>query len=324
MDFLAVVVMGAPIYIWGLFLALVATLLAIDLGFFHRSKRPAGIFESLAMSTVYVMIALGFGAWVWVQFGAEAGKIFLTAYIVEKTLSMDNLFAISLIFSTLGVPTAYQHRVLFWGIFGVVVLRAIMIGVGAALVAQFHWVLYVFGALLVATGIKMLASDVKPIDVESSPVLKFLRTRLRVTPGLIGQRFFVRQTNTATGQSRIWATPLFVALVSIEIIDLIFAVDSIPAVFAITTDPFIVYTSNIFAILGLRSLYSALAAVLSRIAYLKQALALVLMFIGSKLFVADAMGWDKFPASISLAITVGLIVGGALYSLYRTRRLAAN
>jgi tellurite resistance protein TerC len=210
--------------------------------------------------------------------------------------------------------------VLFWGILGVIVLRAIMIGLGATLVAQYAWVLYVFAVFLIATGIKMLVMGDKLPDIENNPVLKLMRRTLRITPGLHKERFFVRQPDPATGRIFTWVTPLFVALVLIEIVDVIFAVDSVPAIFAITTDPFIVYTSNIFAILGLRALYFALAAVIGRFAYLKQALALVLIFIGSKIFVADLIGWEKFPASVSLSVTIALIAGGVLYSLYKTRQ----
>ena len=231
---------------------------------------------------------------------------------------MDNVFLISLIFTYFAVPRIYQHRVLFWGILGVIVLRAIMIGLGATLVAEFSWILYVFAAFLIATGIKMLLLGDKIPDIESNPVLRLLRRTLRITPALHEERFFVRQPDPATGHTVLWVTPLFVALILIEIVDLIFAVDSVPAIFAITTDPYIVYTSNIFAILGLRALYFALAAVIHRFKYLKVALALILVFIGGKFFVAGIAGWEKFPASISLGVTVALLAGGIGYSLWRT------
>jgi tellurite resistance protein TerC len=199
------------------------------------------------------------------------------------------------------------------------VLRAILIGAGATLVAEFHWLLYVFAAFLIATGIKMLVMGDKLPDIENNPVLKFMRRTMRITPELHKEKFFVKQMDPASGRLVTWATPMFVALILVEVVDLIFAVDSIPAIFAITTDPYVIYTSNIFAILGLRALYFALAAVIDRFIYLKQALALVLVFIGSKVFVADLMGWDKFPASVSLGVTVGLLAGGIIYSLFRTR-----
>ena len=319
MEFLTGVIMGKPIWMWALFMGIVLTLLVLDLGVLHRKIREISIKESLVMSAFYIAIGLLFGAWVWYSLGDQSGKEYITGFLVEKTLAMDNVFIISLIFTYFAVPAQYQHRVLFWGILGVIVLRAIMIGLGAALVAEFSWVLYVFAAFLVATGIKMLVVGDKVPDIESNPLLKWMRRTMRITPQLHQEKFFVRKPDPATGTLVTWATPLFVALILIEIADLIFAVDSVPAIFAITTDPFIVYTSNIFAILGLRALYFALAAVIDRFKYLKQALALVLIFIGSKVFVAGIMGWEKFPASISLSVTLAIIAGGVIYSLYRTR-----
>jgi tellurite resistance protein TerC len=217
------------------------------------------------------------------------------------------------------VPREYQHRVLFWGILGVIVLRAIMIGLGAALVAEFSWVMYIFAVILIATGIKMiLMMDSKP-DIENNPVLKFLRKRLRVTEQLHGQKFLVRQPDPKTGKLVLWATPLFLCLVLVEIADLVFAIDSVPAIFAITPDAFIVYTSNIFAILGLRALYFALAAVVHRFHYLKYALSIVLIFIGAKIFLGDWLFDGKVPAMLSLSVTGGLLAGGVLYSLWKTR-----
>jgi tellurite resistance protein TerC len=320
MEFLDGLFLGKPVWMWTIFLAIVLLLLILDLGVLHRKQREIGIAESLWMSAFYIAIALIFGAWVWYQLGPQRGTEYVTGFLVEKTLAMDNVFVISLIFTYFAVPRIYQHRVLFWGILGVIVLRAIMIGLGATLVAQYAWVLYVFAVFLIATGIKMLVMGDKLPDIENNPVLKLMRRTLRITPGLHKERFFVRQPDPATGRIFTWVTPLFVALVLIEIVDVIFAVDSVPAIFAITTDPFIVYTSNIFAILGLRALYFALAAVIGRFAYLKQALALVLIFIGSKIFVADLIGWEKFPASVSLSVTIALIAGGVFYSLYKTRQ----
>jgi tellurite resistance protein TerC len=263
-------------------------------------------------------MGLAFGGWVWWLMGAQAGLEYLTGFLIEKSLALDNVFVIALIFGYFAVPPAYQHRVLFWGILGVIVLRAIMIGLGAALVSQLAWVLYLFGAFLVATGIKMLViADAMP-RIEDNPVLRFLRRRLRVTPELHGQRFLVRLPEPATGRPVTWATPLLLALVLVEVADLVFAVDSVPAIFAVTQDPFIVYTSNIFAILGLRALYFALAAAIHRFRYLKYALALVLVFIGTKIFLVGVIG--KLPAWISLAVTIGLLAGGVLYSLWRTAR----
>lgn len=319
MDILHDLVLGKPVWMWTLFAALVTGMLVLDLGVLHRKSREIGVRESLWMSAFYIAVALAFGLWVWVSLGAQSATEYVTGFLVEKTLALDNIFVISLIFTYFAIPAAYQHRVLFWGILGVIVLRAIMIGLGAALVAEYAWILYLFAIFLVATGVKMLVLGDKLPDIEANPVLRLLRRTMRVTPRLHGKRFFVTEPDPRTGKAVLWATPLFLALVLIEIVDLIFAVDSVPAIFAITTDPFVVYTSNIFAILGLRALYFALAAVIGRFKYLKQALALVLVFIGGKIFVADLMGWEKFPASVSLGVTLALILGGVLYSLYKTR-----
>lgn len=318
-DLAVQAVMGKPLWMWAIFLGIILVLLAMDLGLFHRKARAIGVTESLLLSSFYIAIALAFGAWVWVALGAQAGTEYVTGFLIEKTLAIDNIFLISLIFTYLAIPASLQHRVLFWGIVGVIVLRAIMIGLGATLVAQFSWILYIFAVFLIATGIKMLIMRNHGPDIENNPVLKLIRHTLRVTPSLHGERFFVKQPDPNTGRRVLWVTPLFVALLMIEVVDLIFAVDSVPAIFAITTDPFIIYTSNIFAILGLRALYFALAAIIDRFAYLKQALALVLVFIGSKIFVADIFGWEKFPASASLGVTITLIAGGIVFSLYRTR-----
>jgi tellurite resistance protein TerC len=308
---------GAPAWAWLAFAVVVITLLALDLGVLHRHDREIGVGESLALSAGYIGIALAFGAWVWWAFGATAGTEYLTGFLIEKSLSMDNVFVIALIFSYFAIPRRYQHRVLFWGILGVIVLRAILIGLGAALVSRFDWVLYIFGAFLVATGIKMWwLADHLP-DIANNPLLKFLRRHLRVTHELQGNAFVVRAPEPVSGRPVLWATPLLLALVLVEAVDLVFAVDSVPAIFAITTDPFIVYTSNIFAILGLRALYFALAAMIHRFQYLKYALALVLVFIGSKIFLVGIIG--KVPATASLAVTFGLIAGGVVVSLWKTR-----
>ena len=323
MDAFHELVMGKPLWMWALFMAVVLALLVLDLGVFHRKTHEIGVKESLLLSGFYITIGLAFGAWVWINLGALSGKEYLTGFIVEKTLSMDNIFVISLVFSYLGIPRLYQHRVLFWGILGVIVLRGIVIGLGALLVATFGSVLYVFALLLIATGIKMLFLGDHTPDIHKNPVLKLMQRLMRITPELHGNRFFVQRPDQKTGVVVTWVTPLFVAMVVIEIVDVIFALDSVPAIFTITTDPFIVYTSNIFAILGLRALYFALAAVIVRFSYLKPALALVLVFIGSKVFVADLAGWEKFPAAISLGVTVALIAGGIAYSLWRTQRQPA-
>ena len=296
------------------------TLLALDLGVLHRGNREIGVKESLLLSAGYISMGLLFAVWVYFQKGSDASMDYVTGFLIEKSLSMDNVFVIALIFSFLAIPREFQHRVLFWGIMGVIVLRAIMIGLGAALIAQFSWILYCFGAFLVFTGVKMLFARVDHApDLENNRFVKYLRRHLRITKELHGQRFLVRLPD-ASGKRMLWVTPLFLALILIECADLVFAVDSVPAIFAITQDPFIVYTSNIFAILGLRALYFALAAMISRFIYLKYALALVLVFIGSKIFLHDVVG--KVPAEISLSVTIGLLIGGVLLSLWKTRASA--
>ena len=313
--------LGKEVWVWLVFISIVATLLAFDLGVLHKDDREIGVRESLLLSGGYISVSVMFGAWIWWYLGAQSGMEYMTGFLIEKSLSMDNVFVIALIFTYFAIPRKYQHRVLFWGILGVIFLRAIMIGLGAALVSEFSWVLYLFGVFLIFTGIKMwIIADHVP-DVANNPLLKFMRKRLRVTPGLEGNAFFVTKPDPVTGKAVRWATPLFLALVLVEFVDLVFAVDSVPAIFAITTDPFIVYTSNIFAILGLRALYFALAAMIHRFKYLKYALALVLVFIGSKIFLVGIIG--KIPPSFSLSVTVGLIAGGVIVSMWKTRRLVA-
>ena len=316
-PFFAADFMGTPAWVWLTFIGIVIALLAFDLGVLHKDDHEIGVRESLLLSAGYISVALVFGAWVWWYMGAQSGMDYYTGFMIEKSLSMDNVFVIALIFSFFAIPRQYQHRVLFWGILGVIVLRAIMIGLGATLVSQFSWVLYLFGAFLIFTGIKMwIIADHMP-DIANNPLLKFLKRHMRVTDGLRGNAFWVHEPDPASGKVVRFATPLLLALVLIEFVDLIFAVDSVPAIFAITTDPFIVYTSNIFAILGLRALYFALAAMIHRFKYLKYALALVLVFIGSKIFLVGITG--KIPAVISLSVTFGLIAGGVLVSLWKTR-----
>jgi tellurite resistance protein TerC len=317
LDVLQSPFLGKAAWVWLVFAGTVVTLLALDLGVLHQDDREIGVRESLFLSAGYIGMALLFGGWVWWYLGAQSGTEYFTGFLIEKSLSMDNVFVIALIFSYLAIPRQYQHRVLFWGILGVIVLRAIMIGLGAALVSEFSWILYVFGVFLVFTGIKMwIVADHMP-DIANNPLLKFLRKRMRVTPQVEGNAFFVHRSDPATGRTVRWATPLFLALCLVEFIDLVFAVDSVPAIFAITSDPFIVYTSNIFAILGLRALYFALAAMIHRFKYLKYALALVLVFIGTKIFLVGMVG--KFPPAISLTVTFGLIAGGVIVSLWKTR-----
>lgn len=319
MEFLFNIVMGKPIWMWVTFMSIVFILLAFDLGVLHRKTKEISIKESLWLSAFYISISLIFGAWVWFELGDQSGKEYLTGFIVEKTLAMDNVFIISLIFTYFAIPHKYQHRVLFWGILGVILLRGIMIGLGATLVAQFSWILYIFAVFLILTGIKMLFMGDKLPNIEDNPLLKFLRKNMRVTNELHGNKFTVQLVDKNTGKKTTYMTPLMVSLILIEFVDLIFAVDSVPAIFTITLDPYIVYTSNIFAILGLRALYFALAAIIHRFKYLKPALAWLLIFIGSKTFIADAMDMEKFPADISLAVTFAIIGAGVIVSLYKMK-----
>ncbi|PTA68330.1 TerC/Alx family metal homeostasis membrane protein [Deinococcus arcticus] len=327
---LSVLWMGKPAWMWLLFMTLVTALLAFDLGVLSRRRaarastqgeeaQVIGVSSSLKLSAFYIAIALAFGAWVWVTLGAQSGMAYLTGFAVEKALALDNVFVISVIFAALAIPRHLQHRVLFWGILGVIVLRGIMIGLGAALVTQFDWIMWVFGAFLLLTGVKLLLTkgghDEAP-DLERHPVVRALRRVMPISPKLDGQKFLTKLPD-ALGRVRTHATPLLLALLLVEFADLVFAVDSIPAIFAITQDPFIVYTSNIFAILGLRALYFALDALIHRFSALKPALALVLVFIGGKIFYGQFFG--KVDPAISLTVTVGILAGGVLVSLWRTR-----
>ncbi len=319
-DFLLMDWLGTPVWFWGAFLAIVIVLTAFDLGFLHKEDREMGIAESLKLSAFYIGVALAFGAWVWAERGGTAGMQYYTGFFIEKALSIDNVFVISLIFTYFAIPAKYQYRALLWGIMAVIVLRGLMIAGGAALLAEAYWVLYIFAAFLIFTGIKMFFAGDTPMDIGDNPVVKWIGRHMRVTPNLHGEKFLVKVHDEKTGKTVRAATPLLLALFVINLADLVFAVDSVPAIFAITTDTFIVYTSNIFAILGLRALYFALAAMVHRFHYLKYALAAILVFIGSKIFVADfVLDGAKFPPWISLVVTGFLIASGVFYSLWKTR-----
>ncbi|MBP7338169.1 TerC family protein [Niveispirillum sp.] len=310
-------VLGKALWLWLVFISIVIALLVFDLGVLNKNDHEIGVRESLVLSALYIAIAAAFGGWVWWYLGPTPGMQYFTGFALEKALAMDNVFVISLIFGYFAIPRLYQHRVLFWGILGVILLRGIMIGLGAALVTEFDWLLYIFGGFLILTGVKMLFMGDKEQTMGENAMVRFLRRHLRVTDGLHGNAFFVKQPDPKTGKVVRWATPLFLALLMVEFADIVFAVDSVPAIFAITTDPFIVYTSNIFAILGLRALYFALAAMVHRFHYLKYALAVVLVFIGGKIFWNQIYG--KLDPAISLSVTFGLLATGVLYSLYKTR-----
>lgn len=322
MDLLFLDFLGKPVWSWALFLSLVGVLLVFDLGVLHRKSHEIGMRESLMLSAFYISIGLLFSIWIWQFMGQRAALLYLTGFVVEKSLAMDNIFVIAMIFAYFGVPRALHHRVLVFGIMGVIVLRGLMIGLGAAVVERFEWVLLIFAAFLIFTGIRMLLGSETEYDVSQNPVLRFMHRRFRVTDDLHGERFFVRLPHGPAGRRALFVTPLFLALVMVELADVIFAVDSIPAIFALTTDPYIVYTSNIFAILGLRALYFALSAMMHRFVHLKTALSLVLVFIGTKVIGAEMLGIEKVPALISLGVTAVLLSGGVVMSLWHTRDLA--
>ncbi|GGP22812.1 TerC family protein [Silvimonas iriomotensis] len=310
----------SDLFNWGIFAIVVIALLVFDLGVLHKHDKEITIRDSLKLSAFYICAGLLFGGWVWYSRGPKDGMDFFTGFLVEKSLSMDNVFVISMIFTSLAIPRLYQHRVLFWGILGALVMRAIMIGLGAALVHEFAWLLLFFGLFLVFTGFKMLFAKEKEETLEDSKLFRYLKTHLRLTPRLYENHFVIEGSKHGLTAGR-WATPLLLALLMVEGADLIFAVDSIPAIFAITQDPFVVYTSNIFAILGLRALYFALAGMVHRFVYLKYALALVLIFIGVKIGLVYA--GVKVPSVLSLSVTFGLLVAGVLFSMFKTSRQAS-
>ena len=312
-----------PLWIWLVFAAIILVLMVLDLGVLHRDQHEIGVRESFRLCSFYMAISALFGLFIWHNLGQELALEYFTGYIIEQSLSMDNIFVMAVIFGAMGIPRKYQHRVLFWGIMGVIILRGAMIVMGAALIHEFHWVLYIFAAFLIFTGFKLLFLKDEDGDhsdvVNKNPVVQFLRRHFNITHELHGQKFLVRQPHPETGKSTLFFTPLFLTLITIEMADVLFAVDSVPAIFAITSDTFVVFSSNIFAILGLRALFFALSAMLERFAYLKYALALVLVFIGSKVFIVDIFDMTKFPPVISLGVTLGALTVGIVFSLYKTR-----
>ncbi len=320
MDMLQLTFLNQPLWMWGAFLAVVVFLLVLDLGVLNKKEKEITIAQSLRLSLFYISMGLLFGGFVWAELGAQAAQDYYTGFIIEKTLSLDNIFVISLVFSYFAVPRKHQYRVLFWGILGVIVLRGILIGVGAELVHEFEWVLYLFSLFLIYTGVKMLKDDDEEHDISQNIVIRIVKKYMRVTESLHGNRFFVRLLDANTNKKQFFATPLFMCLVVVEFVDLIFALDSVPAIFAVTTDEYIVFTSNIFAILGLRALYFALAAMLHRFSYLKYSLSAVLIFIGGKVIVPGLLGLGKVPSGVSLGITVSLLAAGVFYSLYKTKK----
>jgi len=291
---------------WIGFIVFILVMLTLDLGLFHRRARIVSLREASLWSAVWVGLAFGFnGLILWTQ-GSIKGLEFLTGYLIELSLSVDNLFVFVMIFHYFAVPAQYQHRVLLWGIIGALIMRGIFIALGALLLARFHWIIYLFGGFLILTGIKMALQPHGRLDPEKNLVLRFCRRIFSVTPGYEGQRFLVRR------ERRFWLTPLFLVLVVVETTDLIFAVDSVPAIFAVTRDPFIVYTSNVFAVLGLRSFYFLLAGVVNRFRFLKFGLAIVLCFVGAKMLLAEAY---PIPIGISLGIVGGVLALSVFASL---------
>jgi tellurite resistance protein TerC len=302
--------MGHPVLVWCGFLVLIGVLLTFDLRVLNRQDHTIGFMESLRATALYVAIALAFGGLLWATMGAEAGMLFVTAYLVEESLSLDNVFVISTIFAAFAIPPKYQHRVLFWGIVGVVLMRGSMILLGSVMVARFHWILFFFGGFLIVTGMKMLSASHAEAaeDPGQSKVVALAKRFIPLTHEFHGHAFFAR-VPSKKGNLRLVATPLFPALLVVETADLLFAVDSIPAVLAISTDAFIVFSSNIFAVLGLRALYSVLSVMVGRFVYLRYALAGVLMFIGAKIFWVELVG--PIHAVVSLGVTV-LVLGGSI------------
>lgn len=308
-------------WIWIAFNLFILAMLALDLGVFHRSSRALPLKEAVGWVSAWVTLALLFNVGVYYFWDnafpessytqGAAALLFLTGYLIELSLSVDNLFVIALIFSSFAVPPAYQHRVLFWGILGALVMRGTMIVGGATLIKQFHWIIYIFGAFLLFTGLKMLLHKEKEFHPEDSHLIRLLRKVLPVTAKYEGEHFFVRRAGV------LMATPLFLVLVLIEVTDLVFAVDSIPAIFGITTDPFLVYASNVFAILGLRSLYFVLATFMGLFLYLKPALSTILIFVGTKMLVAD---YIKIPPMVSLGVVVSILAFAVIMSVIVARR----
>lgn len=334
--------LSKPIWMWLGFISLVLFLLYLDLGVLNRKNEVVTAKKGFMMWGAFASLAIAFGGYIYwyysTTFGVEAGRTatiqYYTGYLLETTLAFDNIFVISLVFTYFAVPREYQHRVLFWGIIGAIVFRAIFIGMGAAIVTNFVWVLYIFAAFLIFTGFKMLTAvdDGHGPDLDNNKILLFIKKRMKVTDTIESEKFFVKKPDPVSGKLVRYATPLFLALIMVEIVDIVFAIDSVPAIFAITQDPFIVYTSNIFAILGLRSMYFMLAAMVERFKYLKYGLSVILMLIGAKIFwnfglkdlekmgvVQTEWGLDKLDPAVALVLTISILGGSMLYSLWKTK-----
>ena len=292
---------------WIIFSAVIITLLILDLGLFNKKDKVISLKESLALSIFYISIACLFGLYIYYELGAQSTREYFTGFLLEKAMSLDNIFVISIIFSFFQIPLKYQHRVLFWGILGVIILRAVMISAGATLLANFEWVLFIFAGILIFTGIKtFMIAEHESLEIKDMYIYKLLKSKLNIHPKLVGNKFIIIKNK------KLFFTPLFMALVTVETMDVVFAIDSIPAIFAVTQDTYIVYTSNIFAILGLRALFFLLADIVERFKYIKYSLALILILIGIKIFVAHFV---HIPTYIPLVVTIGLLVLGVLLSI---------
>ena len=317
--------MEGTIWLWIGFNVFVLFMLALDLGIFHRHSHVVSTKEAAIWSVVWIGLAMLFNAGIYFFWdvlspqsnyaNSEASLAFFTGYLIEKSLSVDNIFVFVLIFTYFAVPAAYQHRVLFWGIIGALLMRGTLIAVGATLLKEFHWIIYVFGAFLIFTGIKMALHRNEEVHPENNPLIKLLRRIMPVSENYEGDKFFIRRAG------KLIATPLLLVLLMVESTDLIFAVDSIPAIFAVTNDPFIVYTSNVFAILGLRSLYFLLANVMDKFQYLKIGLAFVLTFVGIKMVMVDIY---KIPVGISLGVIASILAISVLASLWKARMVSKS
>ena len=303
--------MSVDLWIWAVFLGVIAFFLLLDLFVFHREAHVVSMREAATWSAIWVAMGLAFGGLIWLWFGPTAAGEYLAGYLIEKSLSVDNVFVFALIFSYFAVPAAYQHRVLFWGVVGAILMRAAFIAAGAALLEAFHWIIYVFGALLVVTGVRMATRRHEEVHPERNPILRLVRRLIPMLPEYRGQKFFIREGG------RLWATPLLAVLIAVETTDVIFAIDSIPAIFAVTREPFLVFTSNAFAILGLRALYFLLAGMMHRFVYLKYGLAGILVFVGAKMLLSDIY---KVPIWISLAVISVLVGVSVVASLRATRK----
>ena len=338
-EFLTVEYAGQPLWLWSGFLAFICFLLWVDLGVLNKKDAVVSPAKSAAMWACFASLAVAFGAFIYFYYrpdpqfyndpenlNVQATVQFATGYLLETALAFDNIFVIGLVFTFFAVPREYQHRVLFWGILGAIVFRGIFISLGAAVVNEFTWVLYLFAAFLIFTGARMLmpgGEEDEEMDLNDNPVLKFLRKRMRVTDTIGNHNFVVRQAHPVSGRMVAWGTPLLLCLIMVETVDIIFAVDSVPAIFAVTRDPFVVYTSNIFAILGLRSMYFMLSAAIERFRYLKYGLSLVLVLIGLKIFWNFLLHKEMhvvpyLEAHWSLMLTVAFLGGAILFSLWKT------